>query len=161
MPGTRMTKAMHVGARLAPGVAWILSGCLLIACVSQATAGKIMTGTGGVLLFVGALDLAGAFGGDCRDNGDQAVTSCRASGDRDRSEAVISLVTGSALVTAGVLLWTLTSETSAPAPQPTAAHAEAPRPPPPAQGPVDEAALRFARDRQRPRESPPDQDAGS
>ena len=156
------TRTEPVSAQASLGVAWILSAGLFTSCVSQATAGKIMTGSGGVLMVVGALDLAGAFGGDCQDHGDPAVTSCRASGDRDQSEGVISLLTGSALVTAGVLLWTLSSESSAPTSPPTTVRAEAPRPQrSAAEGLVDEAALRFTRDRQKPAESALDQDAGT
>jgi hypothetical protein len=133
---------------------------MLSACVSQATAGKIMTGTGGVFVFVGALDVAGAFGGDCQDRGDPAITSCRSSGKPERSEGVVSLAIGAVLATAGVLLWALASDSSSPAPEPRSVHAVAPRPSPSGGYEVDQAALRFASDKPEQGHGGSDVDAG-
>jgi hypothetical protein len=86
---------------------------LLSACISQATAGKVLTGTGGVLALVGVLDYAGAFGGDCREDA-SGQTSCPASGQSDKASAVGAIALGAAVAATGVTLWALSGTSAEP-----------------------------------------------
>jgi hypothetical protein len=84
-----------------------MSPWILAACFSQATAGKIMVASGGVLAGVGVLNAAGAFGGDCQ-NDPSGQLSCRSSGKPDDgSMAAIGI--GSAVAATGAVLWALSS----------------------------------------------------
>jgi hypothetical protein len=77
---------------------------LLSGCISQASAGKVLTGIGGVLVFVGVLDYAGAFGGDCREDASGQM-SCPASGHSDKTAAGGAVAVGAVVAATGAALW--------------------------------------------------------
>jgi hypothetical protein len=87
------------------GLLLSLSG-LATGCVSQATTGKIMAGTGAALIGVGALNMAGVFGGDCQEDRAVGQTSCRSSGSSDM-DAAATFGIGGALLATGAVLWAL------------------------------------------------------
>jgi hypothetical protein len=117
------TSPLRFGAR---AVLCSLLPWFLAACMSQATAGKIMVASGGVLVGLGALNAAGAFGGSC-ENDPAGQTSCGSSGTPDGG-SMATIGVGAAVAATGAVLWALSPKNAAPHPAPSSASHVVPQP---------------------------------